>query len=162
MFVVRARCGHSLRITSIRGYGSRLSARWARLAGTTRVGDASADAEARRSASTGSTSADGGSGRTGGALNPPRASGLRRIRGILARTPRRRRRDPNDGRGFASAVASGVIAFQETREFVAIEPPPAPVQAGEKFEFLAGEKRHLGSTAQCRYIRCMPANCQRL
>jgi hypothetical protein len=47
------------------------------------------------------------------------------------------RRDPNDGRGFVSAVASCVIPFQETREFVAIEPPPARVQAGKEFEFVA-------------------------
>jgi hypothetical protein len=53
------------------------------------------------------------------------------------------RRDPNDGRGFVSAVASDVITFQETREFAAIESPPARIQAGEKFEFVACEQRHV-------------------
>jgi len=43
--------------------------------------------------------------------------------------------------GFVS-VACVVILFQETRELVPIEPPPACPQAGEKFEFAAGENRH--------------------
>jgi hypothetical protein len=43
--------------------------------------------------------------------------------------------------GFVSGVAC-VILFQETRELVPIEPPPACLQAGEKFEFAAGENRH--------------------
>src|SRR5882724_3915717 len=43
--------------------------------------------------------------------------------------------------GFVS-VACVVILFQQTRELVPIEPPPACPQAGEKFEFAAGENRH--------------------
>ena len=43
---------------------------------------------------------------------------------------------------FVSGVAWVVILFQETRELVPIEPPPACLQAGEKFEFAAGENRH--------------------
>jgi hypothetical protein len=43
--------------------------------------------------------------------------------------------------GFVS-VARVVILFQQTRELVPIEPPPACLQAGEKFEFAAGENRH--------------------
>jgi hypothetical protein len=43
--------------------------------------------------------------------------------------------------GFMS-VACVVVLFQQTREFVPIEPPPAGPQAGEKFEFAAGENRH--------------------
>jgi hypothetical protein len=159
--------------SSIRGYGSRLSARGAchragrrpdplaRLAGTTKVG-ASADGEAHGSASTAPTNADGGPGRTEDDWNPPRASALGRTRGIPARMPRMGRRDPNDGRGFVSAVASCVIPFQETREFVAIEPPPARVQAGEEFEFVACGKRHVGPIAKCHYIFCIPANCRPL
>ena len=54
-----------------------------------------------------------------------RASGLRR-----------------DGMGFGSGVAWIVTLFQETRELVPVEPPPACPQAGEKFEFAAGENRH--------------------
>jgi hypothetical protein len=45
-------------------------------------------------------------------------------------------------RGFGSGVAWAVIVFQETRELVPIEPPPACPQAGEKFEFAACENRH--------------------
>jgi hypothetical protein len=141
--------------------GSRLSARYARLAGTTKLG-VRADGEAHGSASTAPTNADGQSGRTEDDWNPPRTSGLGRIRGIPARTPRMGRRDPNDGRAFASAVASCVIPFQETREFVAIEPPPARVQAGEEFEFVACGKRHVGPIAKCHFILCMPANCRPL
>jgi len=43
--------------------------------------------------------------------------------------------------GFVS-LAWVVILFQETRELVPIEPPPACPQAREKFEFAAGENRH--------------------
>ena len=44
--------------------------------------------------------------------------------------------------GFVPGVAGVVILFQETCELVPIEPPPACAQAGEKFEFAAGENRH--------------------
>jgi hypothetical protein len=44
--------------------------------------------------------------------------------------------------GFVPGVARVVILFQQTRELVPIEPPPACPQAGEKFEFAAGENRH--------------------
>jgi hypothetical protein len=43
---------------------------------------------------------------------------------------------------FVPGVAWVVILFQKTRELVPIEPPPACLQAGEKFEFAAGENRH--------------------
>jgi hypothetical protein len=61
-----------------------------------------------------------------------------------------------------AAVASFVILFQETREFVAIESPPAGAQAGEKFEFADRGKRHVGPIAKRRYFRSIPANCQPL
>jgi hypothetical protein len=61
-----------------------------------------------------------------------------------------------------SAVASCVMLVQETHEFVAIEPPPARVQAGEKLEFVVCGKRHVGPIAICRYNLCIPANCQPL
>ena len=64
------------------------------------------------------------------------------------------RRDPNDGMGFVSGVASCVILLQETREFVAIEPSPAGVQVDEEFKFAAREDRHAASLAdQARYRR---------
>src|ERR1700716_4155344 len=47
-----------------------------------------------------------------------------------------------DGMGFVSGVAWVVILFQETRELVPIEPPPAFPQAGETFEFAACRNRH--------------------
>ena len=58
------------------------------------------------------------------------------------RTPGTGRRDPNDGMGFVSGVAWAVILFQETHEFVAIEPRPARVQVDEEFKFAAREDRH--------------------
>ncbi len=47
-----------------------------------------------------------------------------------------------NGMGFTPGATSVVILFQEAREFVPIEPPPACLQAGEKFEFVACEDRH--------------------
>jgi hypothetical protein len=44
-----------------------------------------------------------------------------------------------DGMGLVPGVAWIVTLSQETREFVAIEPAPVCPQAGEKFEFAAGE-----------------------
>jgi hypothetical protein len=45
-------------------------------------------------------------------------------------------------RASCRGVAWVVILFQETRELIPIEPPPAGPQAGEKFEFAACENRH--------------------
>jgi hypothetical protein len=72
-------------------------------------------------------------------------------------------------RGFGSGVAWIVTLFQETRELVAIEPPPACPQAGEKFEFAACEDRHNSARldacgraereAPGHYLFCIPAYC---
>jgi hypothetical protein len=74
-----------------------------------------------------------------------------------------------DGMGFGSGVAWIVTLFQETRELVAIEPPPACPQAGEKFEFAACENRHNSARldacgrakrkAAGHYLFCIPAYC---
>jgi hypothetical protein len=45
-----------------------------------------------------------------------------------------------DEMGFVSGVGWVVLFFQEPRELVPIESPPACPQAGEKFEFAAREK----------------------
>jgi hypothetical protein len=45
----------------------------------------------------------------------------------------------SDAMGFVSGVAWIVLLFQEPRELIAIESPPACPQAGEKFEFAARE-----------------------
>lgn len=70
---------------------------------------------------------------------------------------------------FLPAVAWAVIHFQQTREFIAIEPPPTCVQAVEKFEFVICENRHEKSESakqaprhrvtQSHYIFCIPAYC---
>ena len=44
-----------------------------------------------------------------------------------------------------SGVAQVVIIFQQTREFIPIEPSPVSPQTGEKFEFVACENRHINS-----------------
>jgi hypothetical protein len=63
-------------------------------------------------------------------------------------------------------VAGVVILLQEAGEFVAIQPPPAGPQAGEKFEFADGRNRHAnplrGNGETPGYFLCMPENSQLL